>query len=139
MTRIIIAGPGRAGVALGLASVAAGHDVVGVTARTTDAAVEAATVLNAYALAWGDQLPGADLLIVAVRDDAIADVAAHLAPLAADVAAAVHLSGLKSVAALEPLAVAGLDVGFDPSSPDAADSAGRGGAVARRVRRDNGR
>jgi len=48
-------------------------------------------------------LPEADLLVIAVRDDAIPEVAAHLAPLAGDVHAAVHLSGLTSVETLGPL------------------------------------
>jgi predicted short-subunit dehydrogenase-like oxidoreductase (DUF2520 family) len=46
-------------------------------------------------------LPEADLMILAVRDDAIAEVAAELAPYADAVESVVHLSGLTPVDALD--------------------------------------
>ncbi len=101
--RIVLVGPGRAGMSLGLAVRRAGHDVVGVLARRADDAGAAAAKLDAPALDWDEELPGCDLLIVAVRDDAIEEVAARLAPAAAAAGAAVHLSGLASVARLAPL------------------------------------
>jgi len=76
--------------------------VVGVTGRDPVAAAAGAALLDAPALPWDRPLPAADLLVVAVRDDAIGEVAAHLAPLAAEAGAAVHLSGLTPVEALLP-------------------------------------
>jgi predicted short-subunit dehydrogenase-like oxidoreductase (DUF2520 family) len=71
--------------------------------------------LDAPALDWEAPLPDCDLLIVAVRDDAIGTVATSLAPIAARARAAVHLSGLTSISALEPLAEGGLAIGgFHP-------------------------
>lgn len=115
MATFILAGPGRAGMSLGLALRSAGHDVVGVLARNPTAATEAARQLETQTLGWEDDLPSADLLIVAVRDDAIGEVAARLAPYVSAVRFAVHLSGLQPVAALGSLSGAGVGVGsFHP-------------------------
>ncbi len=65
----------------------------------------AADRLGAASLGWEEPLPEADLLVVAVRDDAIEQVAERLGPRTGRVAAAVHLSGLKSVTALDALEV----------------------------------
>lgn len=112
--RIIIAGPGRAGGALAIAADRAGHQVVALLARRPSE-ITVASLLDVPFAPWDEPLPGADLLVVAVRDDAIGEVAERLAPQVGEIAAAVHLSGLKSVAALEPLAAAGLEVGgFHP-------------------------
>jgi predicted short-subunit dehydrogenase-like oxidoreductase (DUF2520 family) len=63
----------------------------------------------------GEPLPEADLLIVAVRDDALPEVAATLSPLAVRVRGAIHLSGLTSVRVLDPLREPGLATGsFHP-------------------------
>lgn len=101
---LILVGPGRAGLALSLASVGAGHRVVGVLARDPEDAAEAGDRLDAGPLPWDRDLPRADLLVVAVRDDAITAVAQRLAGRAGLVEGAVHLSGLKPVVALEALA-----------------------------------
>ncbi len=101
--RIVLVGPGRAGMSLGLAMRQAGHDVVGVLARRSDDAGAAAAKLDGAALDWEDELPACDLLMIAVRDDAIGEVAARLAPVAGRAGAAVHLSGLAPVGRLTPL------------------------------------
>lgn len=112
--RIIIAGPGRAGGSLAIAATRAGHSVIGFLARD-EGSVSVASLLDVAFLSWNEPLPPAELLVIAVRDDAIAEVAERVAPMAGAVHGAVHLSGLTSVAALEPLAAAGLDVGgFHP-------------------------
>lgn len=108
--RVIIAGPGRAGGALAVATHRAGHDLVGLLARDP-AAVTIGSLLDAPFLAWDEDLPPADLLVVAVRDDAIGEVAKRLAPVAGEVGAAIHLSGLTSVEALRPIAERGLEIG----------------------------
>lgn len=108
--RLIIVGPGRAGLSLGLA-LRHSHHLVGVVARSPQAAESAGRLLGTVAIGFDTELPPADLIVVAVRDDAIISVAERLAAGAAAVAGAIHLSGLTPVAALEPLARAGLDTG----------------------------
>ena len=106
---MILAGPGRAGTALCLAAVASGHRVVGVVGRGSVG--EIAGRFDAIPLGFDENLPVADLLLVAVRDDAIEEVAGRLAPHARRVGEAVHLSGLKTAAALDRLAAVGLATG----------------------------
>ncbi len=113
--QLVIVGPGRAGMSLALAASVAGHTVAAIVARTRDAAEQPADLVGATACAIGDDLPPSDLVILAVRDDAIGAVAAALAGSVARSSAAVHVSGLAPVSVLEPLANAGLAVGsFHP-------------------------
>jgi predicted short-subunit dehydrogenase-like oxidoreductase (DUF2520 family) len=106
---IIIAGPGRAGGALALAAAAAGHNIVGVVSRSE------VTFGRFSRFEYDAPLPRADLLVVAVRDSYIDEVANRLAPSANDVASAVHLSGFGSVGLLSPLKAAGVATGsFHP-------------------------
>ena len=103
--RIVLIGPGRAGLALALAVRASGHEISAVMARRPEAANEAASGLgDPPALSIRDELPSCDLVILAVRDEAIRDVAATIAPAAGRAAAVVHLSGLVPVDVLAPLA-----------------------------------
>lgn len=111
MATFILVGPGRAGMSLSVALRRAGHSAIGVLARNEEAASGAAAQLDTQALAWEDDLPPSDLLIVAVRDDAIEEVAARLGPGAGAVRYAVHLSGLKPVATLQALADGGPAIG----------------------------
>ena len=101
--KLLLAGPGNAGRALFRRISSSGHTIAGVAGRDPAVSAEAAADLSAPALGWDDPLPEADLVVIAVRDDAIGEVAVHLAPLAGEVRAAVHLSGLTSVEALEPM------------------------------------
>jgi len=111
----VLVGPGRAGLGLALRLLECGHAITGVLARDPSAASAAADRLQSHALSWGADLPAADLLVLAVRDDAIAEVAERLAPHAGAVGGAVHLSGVGPVGLLGPLAAAGLAVGsFHP-------------------------
>lgn len=113
--KIALAGPGRAGMAVAQALRQADHALVAVTARRPAAGEEAAENLGCTSVAWGNRIPPGDLLIVAVRDDAIAAAAADLASAASGYPAAVHLSGAAGIDALDAFAVAGLDVGsFHP-------------------------
>src|SRR3990172_6766379 len=98
-----LVGPGRAGLALSLAAHRAGHRIVGVLGRDAAKTDDAAARLETGALSWEEPLPKADLLLIAVRDDAIAAVAERLSTRAEHQAAAVHLSGLTPIAALAPL------------------------------------
>ena len=97
---LILVGPGRAGLALSLRLVDAGHSFVGVLGRDAHVTDVAATRVESTRLDWTSDLPKADLLLIAVRDDSIAEVATRLAPVAAPIEAAVHLSGSVSLASL---------------------------------------
>ncbi len=109
--RIIIVGPGRAGLSLALAAAAAGHDLVAVVGRDPAQAEAAGTRLGTVALTTSHTLPEADLAVLAVRDEAIASVAAAITDRVEHVGSAVHLSGLTSVSALDALRAQGLAVG----------------------------
>lgn len=112
---ISLVGPGRAGMAVALAASAAGHRIAAVVARSSDAAEDASRRFGAQALDIGAEIPVSDLVVIAVRDDAIEPVAAALVPSVARCRAAVHLSGLAPVASLGALVDAGLDTGsFHP-------------------------
>ncbi|HSM45258.1 MAG TPA: hypothetical protein VK969_09615, partial [Acidimicrobiia bacterium] len=75
--RLIIVGPGRAGGAIGLAAEAVGHELVGVLSRSPTDRWES--------LAWDGPLPEADIALIAVRDEAIAEVAERIAPHVSEV------------------------------------------------------
>lgn len=111
--RLIVVGPGRAGGAIALASRSAGHEVVGVLSRRPTDEWET--------LAWDEALPEADVVLIAVRDDAIAEVVDRIAPHVADVGVVAHLSGFTPVLALREIQDRGTAVGgFHPlqSLPD---------------------
>lgn len=115
MTSAILVGPGRAGLSVTLAMQRAGHDIVGVVARDAVAAEAGAAMLGTSAVDWGNQLPPADLVVLGVRDDAIAEVAQAMATTVADIGSAVHLSGMAGLEVLDPMTAAGLGVGsFHP-------------------------
>jgi predicted short-subunit dehydrogenase-like oxidoreductase (DUF2520 family) len=100
---LLLVGPGRAGTSLALAAIGAGHRVAGVLARDPDRGRRAAERLGGVPLDWVTPLPAADLLLMAVRDDAIGPVAERLSGRADLLGGAVHLSGLKPVGLLAPL------------------------------------
>lgn len=113
--RIALVGPGRAGTALATAMRRAGHDIVAVAARDRKDAERVAEGLDASPVVIGDSLPQADLVLIAVRDDAIGEVAGEMAPVVGDAGGVVHLSGATSVDALEPIAATGVATGsFHP-------------------------
>lgn len=95
---IVLIGPGRAGMALGLACKNAGHAIVGVLGRRQSLAKAAR--LQALDVRWGDPLPHADLVVIAVQDDLIASTAERLGRTDAPV---VHLSGLSGLDVLAPV------------------------------------
>jgi predicted short-subunit dehydrogenase-like oxidoreductase (DUF2520 family) len=102
-------------MSLALAASAAGHDIAAIVARSRAAAQDAAATVGSAPLAIGDELPPSDVVIVAVRDDAIHAVAAALEGSVSRCRAAVHVSGLAPVSCLAPLAAADLSIGsFHP-------------------------
>ena len=102
-------------MSVAIAAAAAEHDLVSVVGRSFDSAGRGAELVAAEPHIIGDDLPEADLLIVATRDAVIGAVAARLAKHELPMPAAVHLSGLTPVTALQPLADKGLEIGsFHP-------------------------
>lgn len=111
--RLIIVGLGRAGGAMALAAHTAGHEVVGVLSRRPAERWEA--------LDWDSPLPEADVALIAVRDEAIAEVATRIAPHVSEVGVVAHLSGFTPVLVLREIQERGTAAGgFHPlqSLPD---------------------
>ncbi|HEV2064555.1 MAG TPA: DUF2520 domain-containing protein [Thermoanaerobaculia bacterium] len=103
-SRLSLCGPGRAGKAFARSWIAAGgvlHEVLARDLRAAELAV--ATLASGRPRASGGPISACDILVVAVPDDAIAEVAAALAPRAA-CRLAFHLSGALPAKALAPLA-----------------------------------
>jgi len=112
-----VVGAGRLGTALALALSSAGYDVRAVVSRDIRHARRAARLASATtdALASSrlEQLPEADLIILAVPDDAVAPLAASLRLYAGQ--AIVHTSGLLGAEVLRPAMAAGTQAGaFHP-------------------------
>jgi predicted short-subunit dehydrogenase-like oxidoreductase (DUF2520 family) len=107
-----LVGPGRAGTAVGLALVARGLQPVAVAGRTPDApsTVAVARELGTEAVATARAGRGADLVVLAPPDAAIAAVAAEVAPSVEPGALVLHLSGAATLAVLDGLAAARPDV-----------------------------
>lgn len=135
MERIGLIGAGRAGTAVGAALAAAGHRLVGVTARSDASRDRVAQLLPAVPVLTADEVTQrADVVLVAVPDDLIQDVAQTLPLTSAQYV--VHLSGahgLNPFKGLQAIPVAlhpsmtfpgGLvpldDVMFTATAPDAA-------------------
>lgn len=112
---ITLVGPGRAGMAVALAAREAGHAISGVLGASTTATESAAAAVGATPLLAGESLGSGDLLVIAVRDSQIQEVADVIAPTAGGFGGAVHLSGLAPVDSLAAIEGAGLPIGsFHP-------------------------
>lgn len=112
--RLVIIGPGRAGLAIAIASERAGHEIAGVLSRRQFDGPWAE-------LSWSEPLPDVDVAFISVRDDAIAEVSHRIAPVVGGAAVVAHLSGFTPVATLHHLQEQGTSVGgFHPlqSLPD---------------------
>ncbi|MBM3674246.1 MAG: DUF2520 domain-containing protein [Actinobacteria bacterium] len=106
---LALVGPGRAGVAVAAALVTAGWRVVGVAGRSPDApSTRAAGVsLEAPPVPVAQAAAGADVVLVATPDAAIAQVVAAIAPAVSASTLVVHLSGSLGLDVLAPVAAAG--------------------------------
>ena len=112
MERIGLIGAGRAGTAVGAALAAAGHPLVGVTARSGASRERAARLLPHVPVLTADEVTTrADVVLVAVPDDLIHDVA-HTLPLTS-AQYVVHLSGAHGLGPLAGLAA--MPVALHPS------------------------
>jgi predicted short-subunit dehydrogenase-like oxidoreductase (DUF2520 family) len=112
MERIGLIGAGRAGTALGAALAAAGHPLVGVTARSSASRERAARLLSHVpVLPAGEVADRAHVVLIAVPDDQIGEVVEAL-PLTST-QYVVHLSGAHG---LVPLAAsAAIPVALHPA------------------------
>ena len=109
--RVALVGPGRAGTTIAAALAGRGSRVVAVAGRAgASSTTVTARLLDAEPRAVAVVGTGADLVLLAVPDDAIADVAAALAGSTEPGALVVHLSGARGLDALAPLASSRPDV-----------------------------
>lgn len=105
--RLIIVGAGRAGGSIAIAAGEAGHHLVGLLTRSEQG--------YGPPLEWTEPLPETDVLLLAVKDDAISDVVQVLKPIVGRVAVAAHMSGFVPVSALHELQGEGVAIGgFHP-------------------------
>ncbi|HEY7369245.1 MAG TPA: DUF2520 domain-containing protein [Thermoanaerobaculia bacterium] len=101
---LTLVGPGRAGTTLARCWKSAGGRIEAILARRGEAAQTLASEVGARAGSLEDPgLDPADLLVLAVPDDAIADVAARLAPRL-PARTVFHLSGARPAEDLAPFA-----------------------------------
>jgi len=103
-----VVGAGRVGAVLGAALAAAGYPVTAVSARSAASRARAADLLpGAAVVAPRAVAAGADLLVVAVPDDALAGVAAELSGTVRPGQVVLHTSGGYGVGVLSPVAARG--------------------------------
>jgi predicted short-subunit dehydrogenase-like oxidoreductase (DUF2520 family) len=101
---------GRVGAVLGAALARAGHHVIGVAAVSRQSRDRAEKLLGGVPVLPADEVArGSELLLLAVPDDALADLIAGLAATGSVRRGALvaHTSGAHGVEILEPLAVTG--------------------------------
>ena len=133
---VSIVGCGRVGGAVGLALQKAGYTVSAAWSRSRTGRQRAHRILDVPVLADPAEVAGAgDVVIVAVPDEAITDIAEQLAPGLRSRAFVLHTSGGTSVDALAPAAQAGARIASAhplQSIPDAVHGADAlsGAAVA---------
>lgn len=101
-TKIVLIGAGRVAWHLGRRLKGKGMPIAQVISRTEENARELANTLGAtWSADFADLIPDADWIIIAVRDDAISEVAERLAPHVQD-ALVTHTSGGTRGAVLAP-------------------------------------
>jgi predicted short-subunit dehydrogenase-like oxidoreductase (DUF2520 family) len=114
-----LVGPGRAGLAVADALIAAGHDCVAVAGRAPDSRStrRGADRYRAPATTVADAGRQAHLVVIATPDAAIDPTAATLAAALQPGALVVHLSGARGVDALDPIAATRPDVSVGALHP----------------------
>lgn len=105
MTRVLIVGTGRAAHHIGQALKRSGNAFVGVVGRDATKAAALAKTLGTITFPFGATLPESDVVVLAVSDDALAKVAAHMPRTEAIM---VHVSGAKPLDVLLPHARRGV-------------------------------
>jgi len=112
-----VVGAGRVGAVLAAKFGAAGHAVVGVSGRSAASQLRIQTLLPGVAIVAPEEVVRrADIVVLAVPDDALADVADRLAPYAHLDQVILHTSGRHGLAVLVPFAGAGArTIAFHPA------------------------
>jgi predicted short-subunit dehydrogenase-like oxidoreductase (DUF2520 family) len=112
-----VVGAGRVGAVLAAKLRAAGHPVVGVSGTSDASRLRIQTLLPGVEIVTPAQVVAtADIVILAVPDDALAEVAHSLAQHARAGQTVLHTSGRHGLAVLEPLAAAGArTIAFHPA------------------------
>jgi len=103
-----VVGAGRVGAVLAARLQRAGHDIVAVSGRSTASQLRVQTLLpDVPLLDRAEVVRRAEIIVLAVPDDALADVALELAPLVGPGRLVAHTSGRHGLEVLAPLAQAG--------------------------------
>lgn len=97
--KILLIGTGRVAFNLGHAMAKAGLELIGVMGRNSDRTKQLAAQLKASPFSFNDPLPPADVVLIAVSDDAIATVSDRIGGSNAVV---IHTSGASSIDLLSP-------------------------------------
>lgn len=106
--RVGVVGAGRVGAVLAARLQRAGHDIVAVSGRSTASQLRVQTLLpDVPLLDRAEVVRRAEIIVLAVPDDALADVALELAPLVGPGRLVAHTSGRHGLEVLAPLAQAG--------------------------------
>ena len=106
--RVGVVGAGRVGAVLAARLQRAGHRIVAVSGRSSATRLRARTLLPGVpVLGRDDVVRDAEIVILAVPDDALAEVARDLAPLLGPGRVVVHTSGRHGLEVLGPIARTG--------------------------------
>lgn len=97
--KILIVGTGRVAFHLGHALVCANHQLIGVVGRNTEHTDSLSKALGTVSFSLNEALPQTDIILIAVSDDAIADVAMNI-PI--NDAVLIHTSGASDLDKLLP-------------------------------------
>jgi predicted short-subunit dehydrogenase-like oxidoreductase (DUF2520 family) len=104
--RFALVGAGRVGTAVAALLQGTGHEIVGISSRTSRSAKEAAARLGASAFDSVSSIPDADLYLIGAPDDAIASVARELAVSVPAGALVCHFAGSLGTGALTAISAA---------------------------------
>lgn len=97
--KILLVGTGRVAFHLGHAMVGANHHLIGVVGRNTEHTDRLSKALGTVSFSLNEALPQTDIILIAVSDDAIADVALNI-PISD--AVLIHTSGASDLDKLLP-------------------------------------
>lgn len=116
-SRVGVVGAGRVGAVLAARLRAAGHEIVGVSARSDASRLRVATLLgDVPALEPEAVAARADVLVLTVPDDVLSEVAHTLASHVRPGSVVLHTSGRHGIAVLAPLAAVGArTIAFHPA------------------------
>ncbi len=105
--KVVVVGAGRAGTAIAVLLRRAGHTIAAVNGRDATAERAATHLPGVAVLGPGDELPPADVVLIGVPDDRLADTVAALATGIEPGTVVAHLSGASGLRVLTPAIEAG--------------------------------